>query len=262
MQRLYLAATATLFATSAATAQKLHVNPRWKECSFQLDSSLKQSAWHQFTQEAGVAIYFRSLDDARPLGKGKFEVSALQWQSSIDDSKSAWNDTFVHPDSTHWLTEGKGLKIPGLTVRAGIDSKTDVALYATKNPEANYGFIGGQLQRSLIGDATSPWNASARVSMIKMFGPADLSFAVYGAELVASRSLTISRRATLSPYAGVSSYLARAHERTDAVTLSDENVLGAQATAGAELRLFGARIAAEYRAAQVHGLSLKVGFGT
>ena len=80
-----------------ASAQKLHVNPRWKECSFQLDSSLTQAAWRRFSREAGLAIYFRSLDDARPVAKGKFEISALQWQTKIDDKASAWNDTFVHP---------------------------------------------------------------------------------------------------------------------------------------------------------------------
>ena len=91
----------------------LHINPRWKECSFQIDPSLTQAAWHQFTREAGLAIYFRSLADGRPLAKGKFEFSALQWRTNIDDAKPAWNDTFVHPDSTHWLFEGEGL-IPDL----------------------------------------------------------------------------------------------------------------------------------------------------
>jgi hypothetical protein len=217
---------AVVLIQTPAAAQELHVNPRWKECSFQLDPSLTQSAWHQFTREAGLAIYYRSLGDARPLAKGKFEVSALQWQTNIDDVKPAWNDTFVHPDSAHWLTEGSGLKIPGLTVRAGVGAKMDVAAYVTKNPGANYGFYGAAVQRSLVGDATSKWNASARASFIKMYGPEDLDFAVYGADIVASRTLTLSRWAAISPYAGVSGYLSRAHEKTNAVNLADENVFG------------------------------------
>ena len=255
------AALAAVLINTPAAAQKLHVNPRWEECSFQLDPSLTQSAWHQFTREAGLAIYFRSLGDARPLAKGKFEVSALQWQTRIDDKKSAWNDTFVHPDSMHWLTEGSGLKIPGLTVRAGVGGRTDVAAYITKNPGANYGFYGGAVQRALVGNDTSRWNASARGSFIKMYGPADMDFSVYGADFVASRTLTLSRWAAVSPYAGVSGYFARAHEKTAAVNLDNENVLGARAVLGAELRLSKARLAAEYNAARVGGLSLKVGFG-
>src|SRR5947209_19837513 len=105
-----LTTVATLFAVallhSPAGAQKLHVNPRWKECSFQLDPSLTQSAWHQFAREAGLVTYFRSLTDAEPMGRGRVELSLLQWQTGIHDSDAAWNDTFVHPDSTHWLFEG------------------------------------------------------------------------------------------------------------------------------------------------------------
>src|ERR1043165_2999811 len=84
---------------------KLHVNPRWKECSFQLDQSLTQSAWRQFTREATSVIYYRPLIDAKPFGVGKFEVSLTTWKTKFDETKPAWNDTFVHPDSTHWLKE-------------------------------------------------------------------------------------------------------------------------------------------------------------
>lgn len=254
-------ALAAMLIQSPAAAQRLHVNPRWKECSFQIDPSLTQAAWHQFTREAGLVVYFRSLDDARPLGKGKFELSALRWQTNIDDSQPAWNDTFVHPDSAHWLIEGSSLTIPGLTARAGLGAKADVAVYATKSPGANYGFYGAQIQRALVGSETSKWNASARTSFVKMYGPEDLDFSVYGTEFVASHMVPLSSWAVISPYAGVSGYLARSHEKTSAVDLADENVLGAHGMVGAELRVFKARPAAEYSAARLHGFSMKVGFG-
>ncbi len=240
---------------------KLHVNPRWKECSFQLDASLTQAAWHQFTQEAGLVAYFRPLTDARPMGRGNFEVSMLQWQTNIDDDKPAWNDTFVHPDSTHWLKEGKGLKFPGLTARMGVTSRTDVAVYFTKNPEANYGFYGAQLQQNLFEDASGNWNASARTSFMKLYGPADLDFTTFGADLLVSRRLTVSKWMKLSPYAGLSSYLATSHEKSAVVNLADEHVLGAQAMLGAELQLSKARLAAEYNVSRVTSFSLKIGIG-
>ena len=240
---------------------KLHVNPRWKECSFQLDASLTQAAWHQFTQEAGLVAYFRPLADARPMGRGKFEVSMTQWQTNIDDSQSAWNDTFVHPDSAHWLFEGKGLKFPGLVARAGVAAKTDVAVYLTKNPGANYGFYGAQVQQNVFEDASHNWSASARASFNKIYGPADLDFAVYGADIVASRRFTLSKWISVSPYAGVSSYLATSHEKSALVTLNDEHVLGGLAMVGAEVRLSKARFSAEYDVSRLSSLSLKVGFG-
>lgn len=239
----------------------LHVNPRWRECSFQLDASLTQSAWAQFAREAGLVTYFRPLIDAKPMGRGKFEISAVQWQTNIDDHDAAWNDTFVHPDSAHWLFEGEGLKFPGLMARVGLTDRTDVGLYFTKNPGANYGFVGGQVQRNLVGGRESMWDASARVSFNTMYGPDDLDYSVIGLDFVASRQIPIMGWAALSPYAGVSSYLGRAHEKSAVVDLEDEYQGGSQAMVGAVLKVSGARLAVEYSVASVNSLSLKIGFG-
>ncbi len=265
----------TLMATSAlvlfqatASAQgtqhpTLHINPRWKECSFQLDPSLTQSAWRQFTREAGVVTYFRPLADARPMGAGNFEASLVQWETAIDDSDPAWNDTFVHPDADHWLFEGDGLKFPGVMLRTGLTASTDAGAYFTKSPGANYGFYGAQVQQSLTGSADQKWASAARMSFVRMYGPEDLCFSVYGVDLVASRKYGVmSNRISLSPYAGVSATLARAHEKATAVNLADENVLGAQGMVGAVAQIGPAKVAAEYGIAGVRSLSLKVGFGS
>ena len=237
----------------------LHVNSRWDECSIQLNAALTQRAWRQFTQEAGLVAYFRPLSDAKPMGKGKFELSILQWKTGIDDGDAAWNDTFVHPDSTHWLFEGSGLEFPGLMVRAGVSNKTDVGIYATKNPNANYGFYGAQVQQNLVESNT--WDAAARVSFTSLFGPEDVNFTVFGLDLVASREIPLTSWAAVSPYVGVSSYFTMSRELSPVVDLDNEYVGGSQAMAGAVLQLSGARLAIEYNAAKVNSLSMKVGFG-
>ena len=264
-------AAALAFTQSTANAQQtqsnrpggppLHVNPRWKECSIQLDAVLTQAAWRQFTGEAGVVVYFRPLVDAAPLGAGRFEVSLLQWKTGIDDHDAAWNDTFVHPDSAHVLFEGSGLAFPGLTARAGVTNRTDVGAYVTKNPNANYGFYGAQVQRSLWGGDRSGWAASARLSFVSMFGPEDLDFRVYGLDLVASRRFPVTRRASISPYAVVTTSFSRAHEKSGVVTLADESVLGAQASVGVAAQFLAARLSVEYAMARVPSFSLKVGLG-
>lgn len=239
----------------------LHAHGKWKECSIQLAPTLTQRAWRQFTQEAGLVAYFRPLVDAEPLGRGRYEISLVQWETAIDDADAAWNDTFVHPDAEHYLIEGSGLKFPGLMLRAGVSAGTDAGLYVTKNPNANYGFVGGQLQRRLAGGEDRRWAASARASFVTLYGPEDADLTVYGMDLVASRKLTLTRWAEVSPYVGVSGYLSTSHEKSAAVALEDERVAGSQAMAGAVLRLSKARIAAEYNAAKVRTISLKVGFG-
>jgi hypothetical protein len=258
-----LVAAATLL-PAAAPAQShhrptLHVDTRWKECAFVLHASLTQAAWRQFTREAGIVTSFRPLTDAKPMGRGVWEVSALQWTTAIDDHDAAWNDTFVHPDSTHWLTDGSGLAFPGLTVRTGVNARTDVGVYFTQNPHANYGFYGAQVQYALFERPRAGWSAAARVSFVSMFGPADLDHRTYGADLVASRDYDL-RRLTVSPYASVSGYLSTAHEKTAAVDLRDEAVLGGQATLGAVAAISIVRIAAEVSTARVNSRSLKVGF--
>jgi hypothetical protein len=136
-----LALVATPMAGTAQNQMKdvtLHINTRWKECAFQLDPSLTKAAWRRFTEEAGLVAYLRPLADARPLGRGAVEVSLLQWATAIDDTDPAWNDTFVHPNETHWLKDGDRLAFPGVMVRAGVSDRTDVGAYFSKNPESNY----------------------------------------------------------------------------------------------------------------------------
>ena len=250
---------------SAGRAQKshgvhLHVNPKWDECSFQLDPALTRQAWRQFTEEAGLVTYFRSLADAAPLGPGNIEISILQSTTRIDDTDSAWNDTFVHPDSTHWLFDGSGLPIPGLMARAGVTERLDVGAYFTRSPGANYGFVGGQVQYNVVQQAAAGFDASARASLVSLFGPEDLDFTVYGLDVVASREFPVyARWVSVSPYVGVSGYLSSAHEKSAVVSLADEQTLGAQAMVGAVVQVSAARIAVEYSAARVRSSTIKVG---
>ena len=238
----------------------LHVNPRWEECSFQLDPALTQDAWKEFTEEAGLVAYFRPLVDAKPLGRRHFEVSILQWQTKIDDTKPAWNDTFVHPDSAHWLKETGRLAFPGLAARVGITDKLDVGLYFTKRPGANYGFYGGQVQYNFLNNADTKWSVSGRATFTSMYGPEDLKLSIYGLEGIVSKEIPIySHWISVSPYAGVSSYLSCSHETSERVDLDDERVIGGQAMVGAVLKLSAVRVGLEYNLAKVNTVSLKIG---
>ncbi len=258
---LVLLIQAAVFAHGGSKNIKLHVNPKWKECSFQIDPSLTQKAWHQFTREAGLVGYFRPLNDAKPMGRGNYELSIFQGNTGIDDADEAWNNTFVHPDSTHWLYEGDGLKFPAFLVRAGITDRIDAGFYFTKNPNANYGFYGAQMQYNFMNDAGKNWATSARLSFVSLFGPKDLDFTVYGVDVVTSKKYTVSGWASVSPYIGISTYLASSHEKTAVVNLKDENVLGMQAMVGAMAQISIARLSVEYNIARVNSLSFKIGVG-
>lgn len=239
---------------------KLHVNPRWDECSFQLDPGLTQQAWRQFTQEAGLVAYFRPLNSAQALGRGHFELAALSWRTAFDDTDAAWNDTFVHPDSTHWLKDGARLPFPGLTARVGITNKLDAGIYFTKNPQANYGFWGAQLQYNLVHNEARQWSVAARAHVTSLFGPADLTLNTYGLEAVVSKEWAVySDWLTVSPYLGVSTYMAHARETTEAVNLKDETRAGLQTMAGVAAHIYFVSLGLEYNVAQLQTVSFKVG---
>ncbi|MBV6523068.1 MAG: hypothetical protein MNPFHGCM_03235 [Gemmatimonadaceae bacterium] len=253
----------TVVSVSASAQQTknvtLHVSPRWEDCAFQLDPSLTQGAWRQFTREAGLVSYFRPLTDARPMGRGTFELSLLQWQTGIDDTESAWNDTFVHPDSMHYLFDGSGLTFPGFMLRVGVTKRIDVGAYAAKNPLANYGVYAGQMQLSIVDDTVKNWAAATRVSVASLSGPDDLGLTVVGVDALASKTYVLASWASLSPYGGVSSYVSRAHETSSLVTLADETTVGAQAMVGIAARVSVMRLAVEYNAAHVASRSIKLG---
>ena len=237
----------------------LHVSDRWEDCAFQLDARLTRDAWRQFAKEAGLVTYFRPMRDAAPMGAGSFELSIVQSVVRIDDHDAAWNDTFVHPDSTHWLTEGSGLRVPGIMGRAGITDRIDVGFYFTRNPRSNYGFAGGQVQYNFLQQASAIVDASARVGLVTLFGPDDVDVTVYQTDLLVSRQYELFSRVTLAPYAGVSAYMSVAREKSTVVDLDDARMTGMQGMAGIVLHLSVMRIALEHSSASVNSTSMRVG---
>ncbi len=256
----YLLSAAVVLGLSSSPlrAQRphLHVNDRWDNCAIVIDPSLTQQAWHQFVGEVGLVTYFRPLASARPLGAKHVELGLLQWATRIDDAAPAWNDTFSHPDSLHWLKDGAALPIPGLMLRVGVSDRVDLGAYATKSIGANYAMIGGQVQYNLLNDRPRNLAAAARLTGVKLLGPEDLSASVYGLDLLMSKDLSV-----LSPYAGVSGFLSRGQIHTSKVSLRNENVLGVQGTAGVAARISVLRLGAEVNLARVPGYSFKIAFG-
>jgi hypothetical protein len=239
----------------------LHVSNRWKECSFQLDPSLTQQEWHEFTQEAGMVACYRPLVSAKALGVGRFEVSLLQWKTGIDETKGAWNNTFVHPDEEHYLVGGEELPFPGLQARVGLTKKLDAGVYWSMRPGANYGFIGAQLQYNFLQAEKHHLDVSSRLGFNKLYGPEDLNFTIYSLDLLASKKFNLYKSwLSISPYIGGSAYLSNANEKTDRVSLKDENVIGSQVLLGAVLGISNFTMACEYNKANVNSLSIKLGY--
>jgi hypothetical protein len=257
MFRIWAPALLLTLGAQQLPAQTLHLNDKWDECAIVFDPALTQAAFHQFVDELALVVYFRPMVSARPLGKGKIEFAIIQQSSRIDAADAAWNDTFSHTDSTHWLFEGDALAIPGVTLRAGVTDRIDVGAYFTKSIGANYAFLGGQVQYNLVDDTQRNFAGAARLSAVRVLGPEDVSAGVYGADLLVSRNLWV-----FSPYAMVSGYLSQGSEKTAKVNLDSERVLGVQGTMGVAARISFLRLGAEYSVGKVNGYSFKIGYGS
>lgn len=261
--KLKLSALMFLLAYNGISAHNvpLHVSNRWKECSFQLDPSLTQQEWHEFTQEAGMVACYRPLVSAKALGVGRFEVSLLQWKTGIDETKGAWNNTFVHPNAEHYLVGGKELPFPGLQIRVGLYKNLDAGVYWSTRPGANYGFVGAQLQYNFLQAEQHKLDVSSRLGFNKLYGPEDLNFTIYSCDLLASKKFNLYKNwLSISPYIGGSTYLGSAHEKTNRVNLKDENLIGSQVFLGATLGISNFTMACEYNKANVNSLSIKLGY--
>ena len=90
---------------AAALAQKpiLHVDPSLKDCSVIFASELTQSAFQRFVREFGSVSAFKQMSSPTTLGKGGVALGLDQIFFTVDEASDAWNDTFAHPDSTHYL---------------------------------------------------------------------------------------------------------------------------------------------------------------
>jgi hypothetical protein len=241
---------------SPLSAQILHTNNRWSDCSIVIHHTLTQEAWHQFVTEAALVTYIRPLASAKPLGSGHLELSALNWSTRIDAADAAWNDTFSHPDSTHWLIEGDFLPIPGLMLRVGATDRLDVGGYFTARPDANYGIAGLHLQYNLLNDAETAVAAAGRLSAATLYGPDDLDHSVVGLDFLVSKDVYV-----FSPYVGVSGYAAHGRETTSAVELDNETIFGVQGTVGVAVEISAVRLGTEVNLGRVPSYSFKVGLG-
>lgn len=239
--------------TTASQAQELHVNHGIRDCSIELDPSLTQSQFRKFTREAAQFLTFKLMSPAEPLGAKNFQIGMDYSITRIDDAEPAWNNTFSHPDEEHYL--GEVIKMPKLFARMGLSDRIDVGFYFTRNPEANYGFMGGEIKYAVFMESEKPVAIAVRTTYATLLGVEDLNFHMLGVDLSASKKIGM-----LAPYLGIGANLARAIETTSKVNLDNETILTPRGIVGARFSLSFFSLTAEMDVATVSTFSLRTGF--
>lgn len=204
-------------------------------CDFDIAPALTQDEWKRATREIGSAIYLEPLASSRPLGKGKWALQLEQNSFHVDQESGAWNNTFHHPDSTHYLTGSGGrLAVPALRFRLGITDRVDAGVYYTtaKPFGANYGFLGFDVKYSLLNDTEKGWSAAMRASYAMDANVKDFNISSAGLEVLAGKNLF----RLFTPYAGLATNWTYGRERTSEVNLHNESTLGLRGIIGLEFR--------------------------
>lgn len=213
----------------------LHVNAELGSCDFDIAPELTQAEWKQATREIGNAIYLNGLRTPAPLGKNHWSLFIDYNTFHVDDESGAWNNTFHHPDSTHYLTgESDRLAVPGLRFQYGITQNWDAGIYYTsaKPFGANYGFLGVETNYAFFRDTTRGFFLGARGSYTCDANIKDFNIFSTGFEITASKRLFNY----FYPYCSVAANWNHGRIVSNEVSLTNENNLNFHGVAGLDFR--------------------------
>jgi len=201
---------------------------------------LTQDAFRRFAREFGSVSAFKLTAAPTTLGQWGVALGLEQFSFSVEDKSAAWNDTFAHPDAYHEL--GSSQAFPKLRLRVGVTDHIDVGAFFTRNPLANYGWLGlegryGMLQQS----QTMPISLALRGAYTKTLYVDDMDMHAITADLVAGRTFWN----VFTPYLDLGTDLVLVRETTDAVELQSEAVVVPRVTGGFEVRFWHVALGTE-----------------
>ncbi|MBV6460208.1 MAG: hypothetical protein HJHJAOHD_00310 [Flavobacteriales bacterium] len=237
---------------------ELHVNNnKWPECAIELDSSLTQSDFRKFGQETYSFLYFKNVNSPKTIGKWKFEISLTYvLTGKIDDEKPHWNNTFTHPDSTHWLVdESKRLAFPHLNFRLGLSERIDVGGYIIYLPSiTNYGFAGLDFRYMAINDTTKKMFLTNRLAYSTLLATDDLNYNILSNEISFGKSIGL-----FTPYAALGGSIGLMQEKTDKVDLKNEWIPLVSGIVGFEFNYKVINVGAQANFSKLNMYTFKIG---
>lgn len=231
----------------------LHVDPSLKDCSVQFAPGLTQEAFSRFAREFGSASAFKMVSAPATLGRGGVAIGLEGVSFTVDEHSDAWNDTFAHPDAFHEL--GADKKFPKVRLRVGLTDRLDLGAFYTRNPNANYGWLGLEAKYGLLRqDETTPVSLAIRGAYTKTLYVHDMDMHAATVDVAVARTF----RRLLTPYVGLGNDVVFARETTDAVALADELLIVPHALGGLELRYGHVALGAEVQQSALTSFQLQI----
>lgn len=232
----------------------LHVDPTLKDCSVQFASTLTQQAFHRFVREFGSVSAFKQLGSASTLRKGSVSLGIEMMSFSVDEWSDAWNDTFAHPNDHHPLQSNH--QFPKVKARVGITDNVDMGAFYTRNPNANYGWIGiDGKYRVLTESDDMPVSLALRGAYTRTLYVSDMDMQAVTGDVSVGRKVWRGFR----PYVGLGADAVFARETSNAVNLKNENPVAAHVFAGFDVTLLRrVTLGAEYTQSAVPSAQVQI----
>ncbi len=205
-----------------------------------------QSEFHDLSEQIGLALAYRPLAPAEPLGLLGFDIGIEVTTVQIDHDQSFWTE--VSPDLPSYLA------FPKLHVQKGLPFGIDVGFVYTKLPSSNVGMYGGELKWAILKGTVATPALALRGTYTTLTGVDTLDVSTYGADLSVSKGF-----GPLTPYAGIGETWINSSENV--VGLSDESISASHFFVGTKLSLLLLTFALEADFAKVPSYSFRVGLG-
>jgi hypothetical protein len=211
-----------------------------------IPSVYTQSQFHDFSEQLGLAIAYRALAPAEPLGLLGFDVGVEITAVKIDKNESFW--TAVNPDLPSYLG------FPKLHAQKGLPFGIDVGLVYTKLPSSNIGMVGGEIKWAILKGTLATPALAIRGSYTTLTGVDQLDLSTYGADVSVSKGI-----AFVTPYLGVGQVWIKSSSDATLVPLQDESISAIRTFVGAKLSLLLLSFAAEVDFSKVPSYSFRAG---
>ncbi len=232
----------------------LHVDPTLDDCSIIFSADLTQGSFRRFAREFGSVSAFKLQGTPAPLGRWGARINLESFNFTIDDRSDAWNDTFHHPDAYHEL--GSDKMFPRARLRVGLSDAVDVGAYYTRNPNANYGWLGLDVSYAVLRQSERmPVSVALRGAYTKTLFVEDMDMHAFTTDVAVARTLW----GALTPYVGVGSDLVLVRETSDAVELANEELTVSHAMGGVEYRLWHVAIGVEGYLSEINTFQFQIG---
>jgi len=207
-----------------------------------------QSEFHDFSEQLGLALAYRALAPAEPLGLLGFDVGVEITASKIDRNESFWKE--VMPS-----TPPGYLPFPKLHAQKGLPFGIDVGLVYTKLPSSNIGMVGGEIKWAILKGTLATPALAIRGSYTTLTGVDQLDLSTYGADVSVSKGI-----AFVTPYLGVGQvWIKSSSDASTLVPLQDESISAMRTFVGAKLSLLLLSFAAEVDFSKVPSYSFRAG---